>query len=828
MLVALSLFALPLFSAPKYLKNPESYLWEKNESQTGRFVLRLVGDGGSSVTINYQFHGFYVGYFAGTLDRLIPIKTNIKMSSVVRRVYGKSETIDEFKMHSQVYSDVPTLENSNTYTAPFQINWDYGRRPEFVQTMFRVNEGMLILSPHSGKGDQMHPATFSGMRTSVTEESDGGCTVDKDEISTAFFGFSTGDSLDPEDGLNESLSRVSVPLSQLPEAIRTEDRYKYSHRLNHLFDRDGGISTSHCVVGNGDQSVDLSMNLDVNFLHETEMYLSPMIYETEAKWMPTPGDIRFYRLHLKKTFGEIEAIQFGLDEVSEHPGVATNAGYYKHCLIPPRQTDEERWETDGVISDRSNQSCPDLGGDHIANDWYTSAMYKSKYSVPSRFTPYKFDRSYVKFNKSPVDNMPDVFFTDLDQEPIADVYPDIEYTIVDPKHYDPGKGYSYSYSDKVEIIQQLRQIGKTDHLAWRNAYFAFVRIMDYGASARLFADIKIEGEWQRATAWGDNAYGEDYGDYYGDYLLIPNDQNRDGIQDQWARDRNVNDPIEDLDIHMSAQFLGDGLTAFEEYRGLIYDKSPQRSSLDHHRTDPKIKQIFVHPYENDANLLRLLLRTSRSVFRAFASNLLDLVVLDEDEFEDEIVNYNETTHRLGSQYSIVAMTLWQLSKIAYDEEVSAFSTEPWGPSIGGRATLGPPRQGRNTAILALPNTPSSFYYLGHEIGHQLSIEHPGDGDITSKANGTIAVKHGQHSGNVNSLMRYNSARYICHESKEVCKEQAALGVVHWDWDPMKPSQLPQPLYFSWNGKGTGVNSNNSWAGDSLRGGDLPQLNVKSY
>jgi hypothetical protein len=828
----LSLFALPLFAAPKYLKNPESYLWEKNESQTGRFVLRLVGDGGSSVTINYQFHGFYVGYFAGTLDRLIPIKTNIKMSSVVRRVYGNSETIDEFKMHSQVYSDVPTLENSNTYTAPFQINWDFGRRPEFVQTSFRVNEGMLILSPHSGRGDQMHPATFSGMRTSVTEETDGGCTVDKDEISTAFFSFETGDTLDPEDELNESLSSVSVPLSQLPEAIRTEDRYKYSHRMNHLFDRDGGISTSHCVVGNGDQSVDLSMNLDVNFLHETEMYLSPMIYETEAKWMPTPGDIRFYRLHLKKTFGEIEAIQFGLDEVSEHPGVATNAGYYKHCLIPPRQTDEERWETDGVISDRSNQSCPDLGGDHIADDWYTSAMYKSKYSVPNRFHEYTFERSYMKFSKSPVDNMPDVFFTDLDQEPIADHYPDIEYTIVDPKHYDPGMGYSYSYSDKVEIIQQLRQIGKTDHLAWRNAYFAFVRIMDYGASARLFADIKIDGEWQRATAWGDNAYGKDYGDYYGNYLLIPNDQNRDGIQDQWARDHNVNEPIEDLDTHLGAQFLGDGLTAFEEYRGLIYDNSVSRNQLTHYRTSPVEKQIFVHPFGNDVTLIRLLLKEPNSARSIYDHGGLKLVVLAEDEFEDEIVNYNETVHRSGSQYVIVPMTKQQFSRVAYAESVSAF-TYQYLKNIGGKASsVGPPRQNENTLVIVSMNART----LAHEIGHQVNIHHPGNKDLRWIDDKYVAVKHGEHSGNVQSVMRYRVADYLCDSHWTICETQALLGKIHADWIPVswEPSVFDELLFdpvqyiFSQDGKGTGVNSNNSMAGDAERDGDLPQLNVKSY
>jgi len=823
---ALLLFAPLSFSSPEYLSQPENYLWETNESQTGQFVLRLEGDGGSSVTVNYQFYGFYVGYFFGTLDKLIPIKTNIKMSGVIRDVSGNTERIEKFYMKSQVYSDVPTMENSYDYTAPFEINWRFGRRPEFVSTAFRVDQGVLKLSNSYGE-DPTHPASFSGTVTTMYEVGDG-CEIDEDESTGTGLQFRISDTdfdkdFEEEAELNKSLTSVKVPSLQLPEAIKTEDGYKFSYQLKHRFDRDGGSDESHCIVGDGDRFVDVDMKLDVNFLHETEMYLSPMIYETEAKWMPTPGDIRFYRLHLKKTFGEIEAIQFGLDEVSEHPGVATNAGYYKHCLIPPRQTDEERWETDGVISDRSEQSCPDLGGELSADDWYTSVMYKSKYSVPNKFDYFTFDRSYRKFNKSPIDNMPDVFFTDLDQEPIADHYPDIEYTIVDPKHYDPGKGYSYSYSDKVEIIQQLRQIGKTDHLAWGNAYHVFVRIMDYGASARLFADIKIEGEWQRATAWGDNAYGEDYGDYYGDYLLIPNDQNRDGIQDQWARARNVSDPLEDLDTHAKAQFLGDGLTAFEEYRGLIYDNTLSRSQLTHYRTNPAEKQIFVHPFESDVTLTRLLLQGVSAVQRTYHNGGVELVVLDGDEFEDEIVNYNETKYRLGSQFAIVAMTLPQFLRVTYQSE------SPFKPTLLGRAAhVGPPLQNANTAL----NIEGNNRTLAHEIGHQVNIHHPGNNDvrlIMDDRHHYIAVKHGQHSGNVQSIMRYRAADYFCDSHQIMCKAQAWLGEIHEDWILVKwGTESPDLYILSQDEKGTGANSNNAMAGDAVNGGDLPQLNVKSY
>jgi hypothetical protein len=559
--------------------------------------------------------------------------------------------------------------------------------------------------------DQTHSVNYTGTITTLTERGDGTCDVDKTESSGISLSFRADDILSDrsqEAELSRDLTSLEIP-SALPEAIKTEDGYEFTYQIRHRFDRHGGSDESHCIVGDGDRFVDVNMNLDVQFLHENEFLLSPMIYETETKWMPTPGDIRFYRLHLKKTFGEIEAIQFGLDEVSEHPGVATNAGYYKHCQITPRHTDRERWETDGVISDGSEALCPDLGENFIADDWHTSVMYKSKYSVPSGFTTNKFERSYRKFNKSPIDNMPDVFFRDDDQEQITKMHTDLKYTLLDPKHYDPGKGYNYS--DRVELIDQPNQVGEETFRSWRSAHFVFVRIMDYGASARLFADIKIDGEWQRATAWGDNAYGKDYGDYYGNYLLIPNDQNRDGIQDQWARDHNVSDPLEDLDTHSVAQYHGDGLTAFEEYRGLIYDNTLSRSQLTHYRTSPAEKQIFVHPFLENGNLTRLLLEEPDSVRSIYEVSGLKLVVLDEDEFEDEIVNYNDTKYRLGSQYVIVPMTIEQFARVAYDKRVSAFTYELFELTSGMASSVGPPRQSDNTAVFIS----GGYRTLSHEI-----------------------------------------------------------------------------------------------------------------
>ena len=92
----------------------------------------------------------------------------------------------------------------------------------------------------------------------------------------------------------------------------------------------------------------------------------------------------------------------------------------------------------------------------------------------------------------------------------------------------------------------------------------------------------------------------------------------------------------------------------------------------------------------------------------------------------------------------------------------------------------------------------------------------------------IAVKHGEHSGNVQSVMRYQVATYFCGSDQIMCEVQARLGEIHEDWIPVNWATSSFQHILSQDGKGTGVNSNNAWAGNAERDGDLPQLNVKSY
>jgi hypothetical protein len=63
----------------------------------------------------------------------------------------------------------------------------------------------------------------------------------------------------------------------------------------------------------------------------------------------------------------------------------------------------------------------------------------------------------------------------------------------------------------------------------------------------------------------------------------------------------------------------------------------------------------------------------------------------------------------------------------------------------------------------------------------------------------------------------------------MCEAQAWLGEIHEDWISVNWGAPPLVQYIlSQDEKGTGVNSNDAMAGNAETGGDLSQLNVKSY
>ena len=534
--------------------------------------------------------------------------------------------------------------------------------------------------------------------------------------------------------------------------------------------------------------------------------------QNERVWLPDMIDEkREFKLTLsEKTQESVTAVRFTLSEVSQHPGIAINAGAYKTQLA----------EASGQGSEVLPLTCPDSAQPVPARPWNTRGTFSGATYV----------RHYTGYGECPIDVLPDVFFRDIDNPGFDDMSTDAV-----------SDEYQLPYTLTHEIT--MNGVGTGEIVAT-------LVVKDHAASARLRAEYMVGGTWLPAVPIGDTVDG--------DYLMIPRDLDDDGIADAWEEqgtDYAVEDPSEDLDTHDSREFLGDGLTAFEEYRGAYVEDT-------HTRLNPRRKNIFVHDYFHPTFAAAL-----RYTKEWYAASGLDLVTISEDEFQGEVVNSYGSDHHQTAQYAIVLMDLVRARDDYRYQFPETEDPNNWD-GIGGRANVSPPRQGYNTAFINTGQFPVSYgaslddtralfttrartlaKTVGHEIGHQMAIAHPGDHDFECDGkNGPhkVAVTGGEHSGNTASFMRYRIADKLL--VREGC---AAIGVVQRAYYQTSKSAcdrlLPyvggteyrvtdlfadgpiaeEQFQFVPGPGGTGVNAGGRGAGSACRDGDLPQLNVRS-
>jgi hypothetical protein len=425
-----------------------------------------------------------------------------------------------------------------------------------------------------------------------------------------------------------------------------------------------------------------------------DVFLEPASSD-ESRWMPQPGQTREYTVTVQdKTLKDIDAVRVTLADTSSHPGVVTNGGNHLRG-----ETCDDCRAGKSTITRQVNTSFGDVTGKDIG-----------------------VSRTYRHYNMCPLDSMPDIFFRDIDNA---------GWTFGD-------EATSQSAALKYVAGQQMTRessIGEQTRFT--------VRVMDGAASAQLSAEVRVAGVWYPVTARGSTA------DSKGGFLMLPLDANRDGIHDAWAAAYGVTDPDDDSGDQPAGAGPGDGLTAFEEYRG-VYSRG------QHRRLWPDVRELFVHDYSavlgpglNQASAL-------------YAPNQIELVQVRGDEFENEVINCrSEAPHKRGSQYVVVVMTAGQVPGVNL------------GPGVGKASHVGPPTKDANTVVIVTgqlagtPWTPDAAAHhgvvLGHEIGHEMNMPHHGSGDGIRLVEGKpswLAAVHGQHSGEETCLMRYHLAHYV--------------------------------------------------------------------
>jgi hypothetical protein len=399
-----------------------------------------------------------------------------------------------------------------------------------------------------------------------------------------------------------------------------------------------------------------------------------------------------------------------------------------------------------------------------------------------------------------------------------------------------------------------------------------VTAMDYAAYGHLKAEAKSKcGGWQPVRI---QVGGQDR-----DFVTIPMDENNNLIADRMEEPNNgitawsyAGDPGSDDDKYPTGDGTpGDGLTLFEEYRGFMtasnfFESACQdRGYDDHIRTDPAQKDLFVAAPDLELAMLAPLLSNSTKLPGEPKGIAVHLICDGFHTYKRSInftldrngpKKWHDKTLSLGNQHA-----LRLIDGSLPDGKVG--STE-------GNTGLGPPKNVCRdvtvdkqkildfTLVLTNWNAPAELAsVVQHELGHGVGIDHNGDNDLGNSLlltkgacpeglesiekvllpYGTHACllwsavrRHGQHSGDQNSPMKYQYGRYYESPSQPLTyfgkltiqyegtqgDLSAYTGLVHKYRNDIDPPGLGR---FPDNVTGTGINAlpgEQNHAGDSCR------------
>ena len=267
-------------------------------------------------------------------------------------------------------------------------------------------------------------------------------------------------------------------------------------------------------------------------------------------------------------------------------------------------------------------------------------------------------------------------------------------------------------------------------------------------------------------------------EYKDNRVTIPRDIDENHIADNGWRGlgkKAIKDPPSDtIDIEnkpLGDGFPGDGLAAYEEYRGFKTGKKKER----HTRTDWEHKDLFVH---NPGDLPIHLFRTQ------FGYNVYQ--IQEKHYFSNtgdnaRTINLNSKTAKHGLQKGLrlvaggtrngIMGIICATNTCRIDDPANypkppnwIFRAEVYRTSIQRFC------QHRNQRLRLNYNTKLA-QVTAHELGHGLNTYHHGEGNTTAPR-----VKEGLCSGNMSCIMRYDN---ICHRREDIgsilCTSNAGTG-----------------------------------------------------
>lgn len=351
--------------------------------------------------------------------------------------------------------------------------------------------------------------------------------------------------------------------------------------------------------------------------------------------------------------------------------------------------------------------------------------------------------------RSPEGRKSDVFFNKLDNEGNYELYEG-------EKH--PGDKERFHYARLVHPITGGRGSGPS------------VQVMDYGAYARVVLKEIDEREWKKIGTWSIN---------------IPLDENDNHIADAAPHDvvgNRLGDDGDGLPIGDGTE--GDGLTAFEEYRGFMDCEDSECALTQHTRTEIGTKDLFVWcqtPVD-----LGLFQRASG----------ITAHYVDGRYLKDRIINHKSISYKGGDQYGVIIKKGVPTIK----DNVPIIGGWDWAvrDALGKAQVVNGVADAPNIpkyikeVVLNLDSIMRQGYFLdevvAHELAHACNVQHHGDADVqgskcvfnpgSNSCKSMAIVPSGtKYSGVMTCIMKYDVAGFSVAQARNM---QISLCTSGWN------------------------------------------------
>ena len=167
-----------------------------------------------------------------------------------------------------------------------------------------------------------------------------------------------------------------------------------------------------------------------------------------------------------------------------------------------------------------------------------------------------------------------------------------------------------------------------------------IQAQDWGASGKVkaIAKVMVGSELVEVPAV--------YEATGADFVTIPRDEDDNSIADAWEEQYGVfgKGGDADEDNNPESERQGDGLSLYEEYRGMLINTR-------HTRFDPTLKELFIH--DPDGLAADSFFESAAAPLKVYYLSVLEMNASSEQDADYRVVNRNSSKHHLVDQHGVV-------------------------------------------------------------------------------------------------------------------------------------------------------------------------------